>query len=36
MGQPAYEAALFQSGDQAVDAGLGFQLERCLHFVERG
>ena len=31
----AQEAALFQGGDQAVDAGLGFEVQRLLHFVER-
>jgi hypothetical protein len=34
--QPADEAALFQRGDQAVDAGLGAQIERILHLVEGG
>ena len=32
----AQEAALFQGGDQAVDAGLGFQVQRFLHFVKGG
>jgi hypothetical protein len=36
VGQAAQEAALFQRGDQAVDAGLGRQIQRLLHFVERG
>ena len=33
---PAQEAALFQGGDQAVDAGLGFEVQRFLHFIEGG
>ncbi len=36
VGQPADEAAFFQCGDQPVDAGLGAQVQRILHFVERG
>ena len=28
--------ALLQAGDQAVNAGLGLQLERILHLVEGG
>ena len=32
----AQEAALFQGGDQAVDAGLGFEVQRLLHLVEGG
>ena len=36
VGEPPDEAALFQRGDQAVDAGFGAQIERILHFVERG
>jgi hypothetical protein len=35
MGQAAYEATFLKSGDQAVDPGFGFQLERCFHLVER-
>ena len=34
--QPAQEAALFKSGDQPVDAGFGFEVERLLHLVEGG
>ena len=34
VGQPADEAALFQRGDQPVNAGLGAQIERVLHLVE--
>jgi len=30
----AQEAALFQSGDQAVDAGLRGQIQSVLHLVE--
>src|SRR6187551_668152 len=36
VGQAADEAALFQGGDQAVDAGLGAEVERILHLVEGG
>ena len=36
MGEAADEAALLERGDQAVDAGLGTQAKRILHFVERG
>ena len=36
VGQPADEAALFQRGDQAVDARFRAQIERVLHFVEGG
>ena len=36
VGQAADEAALFERGDQAVDAGLGSQVEGILHLVERG
>jgi hypothetical protein len=34
--QPADEAALLERGDEAVDAGLGLQVERFLHLVEGG
>jgi hypothetical protein len=33
--QPAEEAALLQRGDEAVDAGLGGEVQGVLHFVER-
>src|SRR4051812_32587354 len=36
IGQATDEAALFQRRDQAVDAGLGAQIQRILHFVEGG
>jgi hypothetical protein len=36
IGEPADEAALFQRRDQAMDAGLGPQIERVLHLVEGG
>ena len=36
VGQAANEAALFQRGDEAVDAGLRAQIERVLHLVEGG
>jgi hypothetical protein len=36
VGQAADEAAFFQRGDEAVDAGLGAQVERILHLVEGG
>jgi hypothetical protein len=36
VGQAAQEAALLQGGDQAVDAGLGGQVQRVLHLVEGG
>ena len=36
VGQAADEAALLQRRDQAVDAGLGSEVERVLHFVEGG
>ena len=32
----AQEAAFFQGGDQAVNAGLGFEIQRLLHLVEGG
>ncbi len=35
VGQAADEAALFQCGNQPVDAGFGPQVERVLHFIER-
>ena len=35
VGQPADKSTLFQRGDQTVDARLGFQLQRILHFVKR-
>jgi hypothetical protein len=35
MGKPAQEAALLKRRDEAVDAGLGRQIERLLHLVER-
>jgi hypothetical protein len=34
--QAADKSALFKSRDQPMDAGLGAQVERILHFVERG
>src|SRR5204863_9129536 len=34
--QPADEAALLERGDQPVDTGLGAQIERLLHLLERG
>ena len=36
VGQAADEAALFQRGDEAVNAGLRAQVERVLHLVEGG
>ncbi len=36
VGQAADEAALLQRRDQAVNAGLGAQVERVLHLVEGG
>ena len=36
IGQPADEAALFQRGDQPVDAGFRPQVQRVLHLVEGG
>jgi hypothetical protein len=36
VGQAANEAALFQPGDEPVDAGLGLELQRLLHLLERG
>ena len=36
VGQAADEAALLQRRDQPVDAGFGTQVERVLHFIERG
>ena len=36
VGQAANEAALFQRGDEAVDARLRAQVERVLHLVEGG
>jgi hypothetical protein len=35
IGQAADEAAFLQRADQAVDAGLGFQIQRLLHLLER-
>src|ERR1700712_4549064 len=34
--QPADETALLERRDQPVNAGLAAQIERILHFVERG
>ena len=36
VGQAADEAALFQGGNEPVDAGLGAQVEGVLHLVEGG
>ena len=36
VGQAANEAPLFKRGDQAVDAGFRFEIERVLHFVKGG
>ncbi len=36
VGQAPDKAALFQRGDQPVDAGLGAQIERVLHLVKGG
>ncbi len=36
VGQAADEAPLFERRDQPMDAGLGAQVERILHFVEGG
>jgi hypothetical protein len=35
VGQPADEAALFERGDQPVDARFGGQIQRILHLIER-
>ena len=35
MGQSADEAALLETGDQAVDPGFRLQVEGILHLVER-
>ena len=34
VGQAADETALFQAGDQPVDAGLGLETQSILHFIE--
>ena len=34
IGQAADEAPLLERGDQAVNAGLGPQVQRVLHFIE--
>jgi hypothetical protein len=36
VGEAPDEAALFQGGDQAVNAGFGPQVEGVLHFIEGG
>src|SRR3546814_1393997 len=36
IGQAADEPALFQCGNQPVHAGLALEVERLLHFLERG
>src|SRR5260221_143470 len=36
VGQAADEAALFQGGNQPVDAGFGTKVQGVLHFVEGG
>ena len=36
MRQAAQEPALLKGRDQAMDAGLGLEVQRLLHFVERG
>ena len=36
VGQAADEVALLERADQPVNAGLGLEPERFLHFLERG
>jgi len=36
IGQSPDEAALLESSDQPMDAGLGAQIERILHLIDDG